>query len=117
MKHLLIVATTLGLMASSLSAFASTAPRGDVQRGQELSASCAACHGATGDADNPDFPRLAGQYSDYIAYVMRAYRSGERQNPIMNGIAADLSNRDINDLAAFFAAQSGTLHVKQAPRL
>jgi len=66
---------------------------------------CHACHGAKGVSQAPAFPNLAGQWPQYLRVQLLKYRSGERQNPVMNGQAANLSRREIADLAAFYAAQ------------
>jgi cytochrome c553 len=83
---------------------------GNVSAGQEKSAPCAACHGADGNSENPGFPRIAGQYQSYLVKALRDYKSGSRQNPIMAGMVAALSDQDMQDLAAYFAAQSGDLY-------
>jgi cytochrome c553 len=57
----------------------------------------------------PDYPKLAGQYPDYLAKALRDYKSGARKNPIMAGFAQPLSDKDIVDLAAYFAAQPSVL--------
>ncbi|MFO0254145.1 MAG: c-type cytochrome [Betaproteobacteria bacterium] len=75
--------------------------------GKEKSKSCAACHGADGNSANGEFPRLAGQHYDYLLRTLQEYKSGERKNAIMNGIAASLSTRDMQDLAAFYSRQQG----------
>jgi len=80
---------------------------GDPGAGKEKAAVCVACHGEDGNSPIPTNPRLAGQYEDYLAYSLATYRSGERQNAIMNGIASGLSDEDIADLSAWFASQSG----------
>lgn len=68
---------------------------------------CAACHGADGNSTNPIYPRLAGQHGDYLAKALQDYKSGARQNPIMQAMAAGLSDQDIANLAAYFASQKG----------
>lgn len=73
---------------------------------------CASCHGKDGNNDAPDFPKLAGQYEDYLVKALRDYKSGERNNAIMKGFAAALTDRDIRNLAAYYASQRGTLRVK-----
>lgn len=88
---------------------------GSVERGQEKSATCAACHGAEGIASAPQWPNLAGQYTDYIEHALQAYRSGARQNAIMQGFASQLSDEDIEDLAAYFHSREVTPLVT-APR-
>ncbi|MCB1734190.1 MAG: cytochrome c [Gammaproteobacteria bacterium] len=81
---------------------------GDAAAGKTKSATCAGCHGADGNsAAGAGFPRLAGQYPDYLVQALKAYKSGERKNPIMSGFAAGLTDADINDLAAYFASQKG----------
>lgn len=84
-------------------------PRRDprIERGRELSAVCAACHGANGVSSNPEWPTLAGQHESYLLHSLRQYRSGERQNAIMAGQVMNLSDEDMRDLAAFYAAQPG----------
>ena len=80
---------------------------GDVAAGEEKSAVCASCHGVTGESVVPDYPVLAGQHQNYLEHSLKAYRSGERSNPIMAAFVAALSDEDIADLAAYFAAQEG----------
>lgn len=75
-----------------------------------LSAPCAACHGADGNATADLYPRLAGQYHDYLAQALREYRSGERQNAIMSGFAKPLSDAEIEALSRYFATMPGKLH-------
>lgn len=75
--------------------------------GKEKSKSCAACHGADGNSASGEFPRLAGQHYDYLLRSLQDYKSGERKNAIMNGIAGGLSTRDMQDLAAFYSRQQG----------
>lgn len=77
--------------------------------GQEKSAQCASCHGATGDGDQITFPKLAGQYESYLIQALKDYRSGERDNAIMKGFSAGLSIDDIEALAAWFSSQEGGL--------
>ena len=85
-------------------------PTGNVAAGQEKSKTCASCHGPTGNESlDPSYPKLAGQYPEYLAKALKDYRSGERQNAIMAGMAAALTDEDIDDLAAFYAAQEGDL--------
>jgi cytochrome c553 len=66
---------------------------------------CAACHGADGNSPQPDYPKLAGQYRDYLEKALHDYKSGQRKNPIMAANAAALSNDDIANLAAWFSSQ------------
>lgn len=81
---------------------------GDAAAGQAKSAMCAACHGADGNSPVAMYPKLAGQGEKYLAKQLRDFRGGVRANPIMMGMAAGLSDQDIADLAAFYAAQKNT---------
>ncbi len=65
---------------------------------------CAACHGEDGNSPAPDFPKLAGQHADYLNKALRDYKSGARKNAIMAGFAQPLTQSDIDNLAAFYAA-------------
>lgn len=68
-----------------------------------LAAGCAACHGAEGISSNPAWPNLAGQKRGYLAAQIKAFRDGRRNNPLMNAAVRQLSNRQINRLAGFYA--------------
>ncbi|HZA95494.1 MAG TPA: cytochrome c [Burkholderiaceae bacterium] len=83
----------------------------DAKRGEELAQQqCAACHGKDFVAGvDPTYPRLAGQYQDYLEKVLRDYQTGARKNPIMNGIAKPLTRDDIRNVAAYLSALSGPL--------
>jgi cytochrome c553 len=75
---------------------------------------CQACHGSDGVGVQGDYPTLSGQYADYLVQALKAYRDGKRQNPIMQGMAANLKDADIAALAAYFSRQSG-LDVREPP--
>ena len=78
---------------------------GDADAGKTKAAMCAACHGPDGNAGiDPQYPRLAGQYRDYIVKALHEYKAGDRKNPIMAGFAGTLSDADIEDLAAYFSS-------------
>lgn len=81
-----------------------------VAKGQATGQSCADCHGAEGNAPiDPSYPRLGGQYADYLAHALKAYRAGDRQHALMTGQATGLSDQDISDLAAYFGSRDGQL--------
>ena len=82
---------------------------GDPVAGREKSKVCAACHGEDGNSPNPAYPRLAGQYASYLEQALVDYQTGDRKNAIMAGLAAPLTKADIQDLAVYFAEQSGDL--------
>ena len=82
---------------------------GDADAGKAKATACAACHGPDGNAGiDPQYPRLAGQYRDYIAKALHEYKSGDRKNPIMAGFAGTLSDADIEDLASYFSSLEGS---------
>ena len=67
---------------------------------------CAACHGADGNSAIGMYPSLAGQHPEYIAKQLDNFKSGERKNAIMAGMAAPLTAEEMANLGAYFAAQA-----------
>lgn len=110
-KLCLTVCLSFGLAATALA-------QGDAQAGKEKSAVCAACHGPDGNSAIPINPKLSGQHENYLVKQLKEFKlaattGGEegRNNPVMNGMAAPLSEQDMQDLSAYFAEQkpmSGT---------
>lgn len=84
------------------------------EAGKEKSRTCAACHGADGNSATGDFPRLAGQHYDYLVKALHDYKSGKRKNAIMAPQAASLSERDMEDLAAYYSRQQGLVTRKNS---
>ena len=78
---------------------------GDVDAGRTLAKNCAACHGDTGISSNPAWPNLAAQHAGYLVNVLKAFRAGLRRDPLMAGVTRGLSDQDIVNLAAYYAAQ------------
>lgn len=76
----------------------------DVAAGRRKAVACQTCHGMDGIARLPDAPNLAAQPAAYLEREMRAYRSGARRNEVMSVAAKPLSDDDIRDLAAYYAA-------------
>ncbi len=81
--------------------------KGNPATGQEKAATCEACHGKDGHSIDPNYPNLAGQHYSYLVKALSDYRSGHRSNAIMASFAANLSNQDIEDLAAWFSSLHG----------
>ena len=79
---------------------------GDAQAGATKAAVCAACHGQNGISVNPLWPSLAGQQEAYLAKQIRAFRDGERTDVSMQPFVANLTDQDVEDLAAFYAGLS-----------
>ncbi|MDB5380271.1 MAG: hypothetical protein JWR00_4717 [Rubritepida sp.] len=97
----------LRLLAAAVLAAAipGIAPAQDARRGADLAAqTCVACHGDNGRSQTEDIPSLAGQPADFITLQMILFRERIRQMPVMNDFAANMPDRDIEDLAAFFAS-------------
>lgn len=80
------------------------AASGDADAGKTKAATCAACHGANGIGASDTYPNLAGQHSDYIVKQLKAFKNGDRKDPLMAPMAAPLSEQDMADIAAYFAA-------------
>ena len=102
------------VLAAIAFAFAGSVHAGNPEAGKEKSRTCAACHGADGNSATGDFPKLAGQHSDYLIKTLRDYKTGKRKNAIMAPMAAPLSDRDIEDLAAFYSQQQGLVTRKNS---
>lgn len=77
----------------------------DAAAGKEKAAVCAACHGPDGNSTIPLYPNLAGQTARYLYLQLRDFKEGKRKDPLMSPMAANLSKKDMFDLAAYYAAQ------------
>lgn len=91
----------LGILLIPLS---SSAIAADAAAGKAKSATCAACHGLAGISPNDMWPNLAGQKQGYLVAQMKAFRDGQRVNPIMSPMAAGLSDDDIANIAAYYSS-------------
>lgn len=97
--------TMLGAGVALLCASAGAMAAGDAAAGKSKAAVCSACHGADGNSTNPLWPKLAGQHADYLVKQLKAFKAGERNDPVMSPMATPLSDEDMQDVAAYFAAQ------------
>ncbi|MGZ8203892.1 MAG: c-type cytochrome [Burkholderiales bacterium] len=97
----LLMAGLVAVLASGL------AHAANPEAGKEKARPCAACHGVDGNSATGDFPRLAGQHYDYLVKTLKDYKSGARKNAIMAPQVANLTQRDLEDLAAFYSQQQG----------
>jgi cytochrome c553 len=93
-------------------------PAGHVEAGEKLAnlkmgannQSCIDCHGPDGNTPNgPDRPKIGGQYADYLEHALMAYRKGDRTNITMVGQATELTDQQIADVSAYFAAAPSQL--------
>jgi cytochrome c553 len=90
--------------AAKAAAPATEAPKADIKT--TVTTVCAACHNADGNSIIPTNPRLAGQHAEYIAKQLKNFKSGERKNPVMSGMAATVADEDLIKVGEYFAAQA-----------
>lgn len=102
-------------LIAAASCVAVSAQAADLAAGKAKAESvCAACHGKDGNTPiDPSYPKLAGQYRDFLERSLLDYKSGARKNAIMAGQAQGLSRADISNLAAYYASLPGSLRVKR----
>ena len=96
-KAILLLAVFISMPLSSYAA-------GDAAAGKVKAASCAVCHGAEGISGTDIWLNLAGQKAGYLIKQMKAFRDGDRKDPMMSPMAAPLSDDDIANLAAYFSS-------------
>ena len=88
---------------SALLLCTSASAAGDPRMGKQKSVTCTACHGANGISNNPLWPNLKGQKQQYLVKQLKAFRSGQRNDPVMSPMARPLSDADIENLAAYYS--------------
>lgn len=93
------------LIAAAALALAGVASAADPEAGESKAAVCAACHGAGGNSTNPAVPSIAGQPAQFLSTSLYLFREGNRKDSQMTPMAANLSNTEMNDLAAYFSSQ------------
>lgn len=104
MKRTLLLAAALGLPVLAL---AQAPAKPDPAKAREIvNQVCAACHGADGSSPTPANPSLAGMPADYITTQLSHFKTGVRQNAIMQGMTAALTDADMVSLGAYFAGQT-----------
>jgi cytochrome c553 len=97
---------TLGLFTALLGAILPHGPAAPAENGRELAAACAACHGQNGNSRMEMVPTLAGHPAPYLVVQLILFREQQRRNEIMTPLAKALADKDIEDLAAYFAGQT-----------
>ena len=95
----------LSLLVICIFYIASANAGGDPVAGKQKSTPCVACHGVSGNSVNPAWPNLAGQGEKYLVDQLQLFKEKVRINTLMNPQAANLSEQDILDLAAYFSSQ------------
>jgi cytochrome c553 len=93
---------------------APSAQAADAEAGRALATPCTACHGENGVSVSPAIPNLAGQKSTYLVNQLKAFRGGTRKNDLMNAIAVQLNDQQIDNLAAFWSSLPGATGVASA---
>jgi cytochrome c553 len=92
-----------------LAAYAPALADGDIRAGREAAHKCEVCHGLDGKSKVPEAPNLAGQIPQYIIKQLSEFRSGERRNELMSVVAPSLTEKEIEDLAAYYSAIEVTI--------
>lgn len=105
-----MVRTILVVAAASIAFGHAAIAAGDAAAGKEKSAVCQSCHGPDGNGPTPQFPKIGGQHAKYIVRALEDYKTGARQDPVMASFAVALSKKDREDLAAWYASQSGGVY-------
>ena len=93
-----------------------TAVQGNVDGKEIYEKACMACHSVDATNNNPEWPRLHGQHSEYLLHALREYKNGNRDNAIMQMQVDHLSEQDLRDLAAYFSAGDGQLYTTRPGR-
>lgn len=106
MKSVAISLVAIALASPALAA-------GDATAGRSKAQTCAGCHGMDGNAAIPNYPKLAGQHASYLLKQLKDFKSGARQDPIMTSQVMNLSEQDMQDLAAYYSQQK--VNVGAAP--
>ena len=111
-------ATEAGAAEAHAQSSSAGLPAGNIEAGEKLASaknaktgqSCVDCHGAEGNAPiDASYPKLAGQYGDYLAHSLQGYRDGKREHALMSSQAAELTDQQIADLGAYFGSRTGNL--------
>ncbi len=106
-RRVMVGAASVVALGLSGQAFAAEPVKGDIEAGRQKNSMCVGCHGIPGyKASFPEVyavPMIAGQKEQYIIVALRAYASGERTHPTMDAISSSLSEKDMADLAAYYA--------------
>ena len=100
-----VVATLMPSRAMAADQAAPAAKADPAKAQQIVTTVCAACHGADGNSTAPANPSLAGQHLAYLETQLKNFKSGERKNALMSGMAANLTPEDMKNLAAYYAWQ------------
>lgn len=106
MKLVLTLAVGGGLLANSICA--QELPDGDPAAGRKVAGMCRTCHGLDGYAKIPIAPHIGGEPVGYLAAQLAAFRDGSREHEMMSVVARGLTDQNIADVAAWYAAHQVT---------
>ena len=90
------------LLFAAIAVLNAPAIAADIEAGRVKAKPCNTCHGKDGIGTMPMFPNLAGQKAIYLAKQLKAFRDGSRKSEVMNIVVKALSDRDIENLAAYY---------------
>ena len=103
---LLLVAANASFAAEEAKPAAAAPAKPDLAKGQATATNvCAACHTSDGSRGSPANPIIQGQHPEYLTKQLTEFKSGKRANPIMQGMAAALSDADMKNVAAFYSSK------------
>lgn len=103
---LLLVAASASFAAEEAKPAAAAPAKPDLAKGQTTATNvCAACHTSDGSRGSPANPIIQGQHPEYLAKQLTEFKNGKRANPIMQGMAAALSEADMKNVAAFYSSK------------
>ena len=105
MKNFSVACCIFAILPVFLSSVANLHAAPDAAAGERKAATCSACHGVGGNSTNAVYPSLAAQTPLYIYYQLLQFREGRRVNDQMSPMAANLSDADMKDIAAYYSAQ------------
>jgi cytochrome c553 len=112
-RVLLATFASIALLADAMFAANALAATGDKAAGRRKAVQCQACHGLDGMSKLPNAPNIAGQPEAYLVKSLDEFRKGVRKNDMMSLVAPNLSDQDIADLAAYYAAIEVTVKAPQ----
>ncbi len=104
MKKLIGTTMKVAMAVALVSAGSQAMAAGDAEAGKAKSLTCAGCHGANGISSNDLWPSLAGQKAGYLAKQIKAFRDGQRNDPMMSSMVKSLSDQDAENLAAYYSS-------------
>lgn len=105
-----VIASCLAGVFAAVCAFPLDGLAANARAGRQKASVCMSCHGVNGISNTPLVPNLAGQKQAYLIKALKDYRDGRRANGIMRDMASKLSDRDMADIAAFFADMPRKTH-------